>query len=400
MEFIPQEQRPGDTYEFPVNLGLEHGVTFDNTRTAFDLLGAKDSVVLPARLMGSAINMQGRIPRDMLAAMGNGASNGGDGGGSYFSGLDAKVMALAKGGEFYREIALHYGPGGAAAAASNIGVVSTVISGTNLGAGGPMVVELTRASWSGGLYNLMVGGYVDIYQADGTTLVAADVEVTGVPAPGTNRIRLAKTGSAAVVAGTDVIVPRGSKGKACYGMQAILENTGTLFEINASTYPQWNAVKYPIGGPMLRAKILGMAALLQENGLKRGGKLFLNAKAFADLAEEANDQRTDFGPDAVIRQGAENLMYKTPAGVIEVAVDMIMKQSLGMFIARDVGKRVGSTDNTFRTQGSREWYFQELENAAGAQLQCFTNQAPVLEIPYHCAILTGIASTGDTIPTA
>lgn len=399
MEFIPREMRPGDTYEFPVALGIEHGVTHDNTRTAFTLLGAKDSVALPARLRGAAINMQGRIPRDMLAAMGNGASNGGDGGGSYFDGLDAKVMALAKGGEFYREIALHYGPGSAAAAAANIGVANNVISGTNFGAGGPVVVELTKASWSAGLYNLMVGGYVDIYQADGTTLVESDVEVTGVPAAATNRIRLAKSGVTTMIDPTDIIVARGAKGKSCYGVQAILENVGTMFEINAGTYPQWNAVKYAVGGPLTRAKILGLAARLQQNGLKKGGKVFVNANAFADLAEEANDQRTDFGPDAVIQQGAENLLYKTPAGVFEVAVDMIMKQSIAMFMARDVGKRVGSTDNTFRTQGSREWYFQELENAAGAQLQCFSNQAPVLEIPYHCAILTGVVSTADTAPS-
>lgn len=399
LEFIPREMRPGDTYEFPVQLGIEHGVTHDISRTAFTLLGAKDSVALPARLRGAAINMQGRIPRDMLAAMGNGNSNGGDSGGSYFDGLDAKVMGLAKGAEFYREIALHYGPGSSTAAASNIGVVAAIISGTNLGAGGPIVCEITKASWTAGLWNLMVGGYVDVYEADGTTLVESDVEVTGVPNAAVNRIRLAKSGVTTDVDATDIIVPRGSKAKSCFGMQAILENTGAMFEINAGTYPQWKAVTHAIGGAFTRAKILSLAAKLQQNGLKKGGKLFVNANAFADLAEEANDQRTDFGKDAVIEQGAENLLYKTPAGIVEVAVDMLMKQSIAMFIARDTGKRVGSTDNTFRTQGSREWFFQELENAAGAQLQCFSNQAPVLEIPYHCAICTGVVSTGDTAPT-
>lgn len=400
MEFIPKEQRPGDTYEFPVSLGLEHGVTHDNTRTAFTLLGAKDSVTKPARLRGAAINMQGRIPRDMLAAMANGNSNGGDSGGSYFDGLDAKVTALAKGAEFYRELALHYGPGSASAAAANIGVCSTVVSGTNFGGSGPMVVDLTRASWSAGLWNLMVGAYVDVYEANGSTLVAADVEVTAVNVS-LNRITLSKSGSTAAIEATDVILPRGSRTLSCYGVQPILENAGTLFEISAATYPQWKALSYAAGGAMTRAKILNLAARLQQNGLKKGGKMFVNANTFADLAEEASDlQRFTGNTEAIKRQGAENLEYKTPAGVIEVAVDLVMKQGIFMFIAKGVGKRVGSTDNTFRTQGSREWFFQELENAAGAQLQCFSNQAPILETPYWCAIGTGVQNSGDTSPSA
>lgn len=400
MEFIPKEQRPGDTYEFPVALGLEHGVTHDNTRTAFTLLGAKDSIVKPARLRGAAINMQGKIPRDMLAAMANGNSKSGDSGGSYFDGLDAKVMGLSKGAEFYRELALHYGPGAGAAGASNIGVVSTIVSGTNLGAGGPIVCDLTRGSWSAGLWNLMVGALVDIYEADHTTLVESDVEVLAVN-PTLNRVTLAKTGVTTDVDATDVIIQRSAKGKSCMGVQPILENATTLFEINAATYPQWRAISFAVGGAVTRAKILNLAARLQQNGLKKGGKMFVNANTFAVLAEEAAAlQRFTGNTEEIKRQGAENLEYKTPAGVVEVAVDMVMKQGIFMFLAKGVGKRVGSTDNTFRTQGSREWFFQELENAAGAQLQCFSNQAPVLETPYWCAIGTGVTNTGDTLPSA
>jgi hypothetical protein len=399
MDFVPKDQRPGDTYEFPVRLGLEHGVTHDVSRTAFTLLGSKDSVALPARLRGAAINMQGRIPRDVLAAFNNGVSNGGDGGGSYMDAIDAKVLGLAGGGELYREIALHYGPGTGAAAA-NIGVCSTVVSGTNFGSSGPMVVDLTRASWSAGLWNLMVGAYVDVYAANGSTLKESEVEVTAVD-PSHNRVTLSKSGVTTDIDPTDIILPRGSKGKSCYGAQAILENTGSLFELDAAVYPQWRAIQIAIGGALTRAKIMALAAKLQQNGVKKGGKLFVNANTFADLAEEANQlQRFNENTASVKRQGAENLEYKTPAGVIEVAVDMIMKQSIAMFFATGVAKRVGSTDLTFRTQGSREWFFQELENAAGAQLQMFSNQAPICEIPYHCAILSTISNTGDTLPSA
>jgi hypothetical protein len=314
-----------------------------------------------------------------------------------------KVTTLAKSGDFYREIALHYGPGPGSTALCDIGVVSTIVSGTNLGAGGPIVCDLTRASWSVGLWNNLVGGYVDIYEADGATLVESDVEVTAVD-PTHNRITLSKSGVTTDVDATDKIMPRSAKGRSCVGVQGILENVGSLFEISAATYPQWRSVSYSVGGAMSRAKIMRLAARLQQNGLKDGGKLFVNGNAFADLAEEANELQRFVGNNgaegSVTFQGQQNLSYKTPAGIIEVAVDLVQKQSLGFFIAKNTGIRVGSTDNTFSSPGSRQWFFQELEGKAGARIQLFGNQAPLLKIPYWCAELTGIASNADTTPSA
>jgi len=381
----------GDDFQVTVKLGLEHGVTRDNTRTAFTLMGAVDSVTKPARLAGSSINIQGRIPREMLAAMSNGNEA------SYGEGLDTKVVGLAAGLEFHREIDLHYGCGSAAAAAANIGVISTIVSGANLAA--PIVADLTRASYSAGIWNLMVGGIVDILQADATTVRAAEVTVTAVN-HSFNRVTLFKTGSAVLPVATDILVPRTGRTLSCYGVQAILENTGSMFGISAATYPQWKALQFAVGGAMTRAKIMSVGARLRQNGLRRGGKMFVNANTFADLAEEGNTLFRELEAKTIRVQGAENIQYKTACGIVDVAVDDVMKQGIWMFLGNKVGRRVGSTDNTFTLPGSRKWFFQELENAAGAQLQGYMNQAPLLDIPYHCAIGTGVTNTADTSPSA
>lgn len=395
-DFVPfmTAEKIGDLFQFPVRLGLEHGVTRDDTRSAFSLSGALDSVVLPAQISGSSINMEGTIPRPMQAAMAAGNMA------SYDQSMDAKILGLAGGGELNREIDLHYGVGPGATVSDNIGVISTVVSGTNLGSSGPIVCDLTSASWSAGLWNLMVGAEVDIYDPDLSTPVETHVTVTAVSVAN-NRLTLSKTGSTALPATSDIIVPRDGLGNSCYGLNAILSNSGSLFNISAATYPQWKALSYAVSGAMTRAHVLAFAARLQQNGLKEGGKLFLNANAVADLIEEASDyQRYNNNTDSVKVQGAENVTYKTPAGLIEVATDMIMKQSLGMFLANENGKRVGTTDLTFRLPGSDDWFYQELESSAGSKLQMYSEQGIILTKPYHNALLTGISSTGDTDPSA
>lgn len=387
LEFIPQAKRPGESFTFSVRLGFEHGVTHDVSRTAYAMNSAVDSIVLPATLTGSTISLRGTIPRDLIA-MGLNPNA------TFEDPVGLKIEGLMDGGEFYREQALISGPGTGAALA-NMGVVNASVSGADLNA--TQVINITRASWSATTYTVLRGGKVDIYQADGTTLRAAEVDVTAM-VESTNRITVSKAGSGATVAATDIILARGAKGNSCVGLQPILENAGSLFGISAATYPLWKSLSYTVGGAMSRAHIQKLAGRLQSRGVRTGGRLFVNAMTFADLAEEVNTLRRNTDDKNVRVQGTANLEYDTPCGVIEVAVHSYMKQGIAIFIAKDVGKRVGSTDLTFRLPPSREWFFQELQDNAGAQLQIYSCQAPVLEKPSYCAILTSISNAGDTTP--
>jgi hypothetical protein len=394
--FIKKGMRGGDEFQHTIVTQLEHGVTRDNTRTSFNLAGAKDGKTAPARLRGSTINMQAEIPRDMLVA----GMNGGTISGEFEDALDLKVLGLLEGAEFSRELDLHWGVGSGAAAATNIGVVSTIVSGTNLGAGGPIVCDLTRASWAAGIWNKMLGAYVDIYEADHTTLVAAEVEVTGVDTT-LNRVTLAKSGSAADVDATDVIVPRLGLGMSCYGMGPILANTGSLFGINAATIPAWRAVAFSAAGAMTRAKILRMAARLNQNGLTTGGILFANGNTFGDLAEELSAlQQYTNDKQKAWRAGPSQLMYQTNCGDIEVINDPFMKQGEAHFFAKDQGIRVGSSDITTETPGSTKWHFEQIPGKAGASLQAYACQAPLLELPFLCARVSGLTNGADTTPSA
>lgn len=391
---MQQDSRPGLNYNFPVLVGVEGGQTANVDNSAFAINGAVDSQVLLATLDGATILMQAVLSYDTIYKGLNGAGNGSQGG-AFKTALEQAVEALLMGAAMYRELALAYGPGTSTAISCNIGQVEGTVSGANLAA--PQVVRLFVTSWIPGLWIMMTNHLVDIYQADGTTVRDTGVTVQSRPSPNQTRLQLFKTASAAVVAANDQIVPVGWRTKSCFGIEAIYNNASTLFGINAALSAPWRCMTFNAGGAMTRAKIMAYGAAIATNGVKNGGKLFVVSYAFADLAEEANALRRWTDSSTVRTQGASELVYITACGEISVTVYQYAKAGEAFFIAKDNMKRVGSTDITMRPiGGGAQGFFTHSTTTAGAQIKCFSNQAPVFEMPYRNFMITGIVSTVGT----
>lgn len=390
--FVAKELRPGEDYRFPLQATLEGGVTHDTSKTAFTLDSVVDSTVVIANLTGASILVAGNLPYDVIGLAMNGDS-------AYQTMVDFKVKGLMQAGELYRELALGYGGGTGAAVAASIATVSTSVSGANLNA--VQVVDMTRATWSAGLWNMMVGQRVDILQSDGDTSRETEVIVQAVSHTN-NRVTLYKSGSANTVATGDLIIVRGGEDTTCYGVKGILQNTGTLFGISAATYPFWQALTYSAGSAALTIqKIQDMGARLSRNGLEKGGKLYVAPETFADLVTELQDHDRYQNPTGDTKQtGFYTLTVKSACGPIEVVCYKCQQQGFAWFIGNGVGARVGAFDLTFSLPGTNDKFHVELETAAGVQYRIMTNQAPLLKIPYHCAIITNIQNNGDTTPSA
>jgi hypothetical protein len=389
-EFIPEELRPGDTYEWPLKASHEHGVTHNNDGTAFALNSVVDSVWVTARLDGSEVLIAGNVPYATQAKMKNGDA-------SQMGPVDMKVEALMESGELYRELNLLYGAGTGSTVLANIGVVANSVSGADLGT--PQVVNLTAASYSPGLWNNMTNALVDIYQSDLSTLRASDVKCSAI-ATSTCRVTLTKSGSSATVASGDVIALRSSKGKQCYGLQAILENSGSLFNISAANYPFWQALSVSAGGALTIAEVRQAMAKLHNNGLKDGGTLFVSSATFEDFVAEldSSDRWNDDNTGKPKRVGVDNIQIISAAGTVDIAIHTYMKQGIAMFLPNGKVKRVGAVDLTFSLPGSNEWFYVELEGNAGGQMRIYSHQAIVVECPYHAAIFTGITNNADVSP--
>jgi len=397
LEYIPQEFRPGLGYNVAVVTRNEHGQTADITSTAFAFKSAIDSKVENARLDGATVGIVGNVPYDVSFKGNNGAGQGNQGG-AFWKPYDLKVKMLVQSANLYRELLLMYGAGGAAftTAAANIGVFATTPTPAGTYAAGTATGAITVATNAPGLWNMMLGAKVDIY--NGSTLSRSAVEVKGYN-PETGLLTLGDhadatgTGAGTVPVAGYYIVPHGWLTKSAVGLQAQLSNTTTMFGIDAATVPMWRPIQLSVGGAMTANVITGLAARLANNG-GRGGKLFVSPATFADLVKDTIAlQRYTENTAKVKRQGAGQIAFETPVGPIEVVAHRYMKQSIAFFLPDGLAKRVGSTDVTFKGDGPNEFFFLELPSNAGYQLRVMQNQSAFIEIPYHAAILTGIVNS-------
>lgn len=407
-EFETRAQRQGGTYAFPILVSQEQGLTLQTDGGTNATNAAIDAVVKEAQIDGSEIITVSDMSSNELARSSNGASQGAGGDSSaYYEIADLKMEQNQLLGSRVREIQLAWGAGTATAIAADIGVVNASISGANLGAN--QVVNLTRASWINGLWPKMQNALVDIYQADGSTLRDSSVNVVTLTSVTQNRIQLFKTGSANTVAANDRIVLVGARTKSCYGIQAIGENTGTLFNIDALANIVWRVYQYTSFGAPTRAKIMTLATRMSAYGVKNGGKLFCASAMLSDLIEEMELTHhfetvgSDLAPKAK-RQGTTAIVYTTPAGDIQVTVHPYWKQGFAFFHGNKMngkgknGKRIGSTDFTY-DENKGGMMFRALEGFTGARIRGYSHQAPILTVPWHCAWISGITSNADTLPS-
>jgi hypothetical protein len=339
-----------------------------------------------------------------LAKSANGANKSSQTSPAFFAIADLKMQNTMAGAERVREIQTAFGAGTGSTISADIGVVSSSVSGANLAA--PQIVNITRASWNPGLWPLMQNALIDIYQSDGTTLRESSVTMQTVTDTTKNRLQLFKTASGNTVAANDRIVLNGAKGKSCYGIQAIGENSGTLFNIDASANVVWRVGSSTSFGAPTRSKIQQLGNSLKTRGVKKGGFLYCCSTMFSDLAEEidsAGRVMVDGNTPKEKRQGTSRLVYTTAAGDITVVSHNYWKQGFAFFLANHpdkagtVGNRIGATDLTF-DQNRGGMMFRPLEASTGARIRMYSHQAPILNIPWHCQWISGITSNADTLP--
>lgn len=402
--FVPKESRNGRSFNVPVVVSLEQGQTADVSGTAFAIKPSRGSVIKEATLDGASLLFTGDIPYDAMlrSRNGNGDKKSGN---SFKEAFEMKTKGLMDQGDFYGEVAMHYGCGTGATIADDIGVIAASGTGTNLTGG--VVVPLTLATWAPGVWARMTNALVDIYNAAGTTLVADAVVVNAVnpdyalaASPPSPNLTLATTSETttggattpAALAGTR-LVPRGWAQKNCIGVISQMKNTGTQFGINAASYAIWKPVQIATTGTLTRLKIQSIAARMFPTGIRQGAKLRVSAPVFADLAEETESQRQYISNEEARQVSATKIVYRSPVGALEVVLDSMMKYGTAAFYGKEAkGVRVGSSPLTFRGKGD-EWFFLELPNNAGSQIRCMSNFAPFFHQPNKTAIITGLTPT-------
>jgi hypothetical protein len=263
---------------------------------------------------------------------------------------------------------------------SGIGTVASLAS---------QVITLTAASFADGLYIGSEGMEIDVYQADKTTLRQANLTITAVdPALYT----LTVSGTTTGIVSTDVIFVKGSVGKECFGLDAIITNTGSMFGVDAAAYSLWKGSSYACGSaPLTMAKVLsGAAQAIARGGLSRDAVLLVHPSSWNNLNSDQGALRQYVDDKNSAANGFEKITYRGPNGKIEVVAHPMVKRGEAFLIDPKNLRRVGSQDISSKTPGMDSEIFIHSQTMSAYILRTYSNQAILCEKPAQCVKFTAI----------
>lgn len=392
----------GREYYWPVRLGLELGVSFSLTHNAYALGEAVDAIYQDATVSGAEMTVRSQISYGQMSTL---SESKGDSAKAYDQGVAIKILGMTQGHELFREMQLWWGPGSDAAPVGNIGVVANT-GAINTPAAGQMYLTITRASFIPGFWQNYQNGLFDLYTGSTKGNSNAALQVVGVDV---QKCRLTVTGNATDIAALDNDASAGYKiefhgavANSMLGVEPIALTSGSIFGISNATYPQWKMITFAVNGVLTFDNVTGALSVAADNGLKRGGKLYLCNRTWTDLLNDEVALRRYFG-DAMggkASPGFKELEFITASGVITIKPYQYMKQGNAAFIPMDVWHRVGSSDITATLPGNpNEFFFLQLPSNNGAELRTYSDQALIADFFYTSIWFTGIESTFDAVPS-
>lgn len=394
----------GREYYWPVRLGLELGVSFSLTHNAYALGEAVDAVYQDAVVSGAEMTVRSQISYGQMSTL---SESKGDSAKAYDQGVAIKILGMTQGHELFREMQLWYGPGSATTPVGNIGVVAAT-GAIDTPATGQVYLTITRESFIPGFWQNFQNGLIDLYAPAATTPVNtnAALQVVGVDV---QKCRLTLTGNATDVAAIDAnaaagydIEFHGAVANSMIGVEVIANTVGSVFGISNSTYPQWKMITFDVNGALTFDSVMGALSIAADNGLKRGGTLYLCNRTWTDLLNDEVALRRYFGDQmgGKASPGFSELEFISAVGVIKIKPYMYMKQGNAAFIPTEMWHRVGSSDITATLPGNPdEFFFLQLPSNNGAELRTYSDQALIADFFFTSIWFTGLENTYDAQPS-
>lgn len=368
VKFVERTKQPGNFYHAPVILGLEHGVTFAAPdEGAFNLNApisgqTKDAVVRGYQL----------VLRSALSYAAASRALGGEPR-AFEDATKWLVENMKRSVDRKLEAELFYGQIG-------YGTVSSVAGN---------VITLTTAQWAPGIW---VGGEgMRIEVRSSANVLRGDAYLTAVDM--TNRT-ITVDALPAGTTGTDIIWHYGAYGKEFAGVHKIITNTGELFGIDASAYSLWKGNSSSASGTLGFDELSDALARAVEKGLDSGVTVFVNPRTWVDLLNELVAKR-QFDSSYKTNEGIsghENLTFFSQNGKLEVVSSIFVKEGYAYALCLEDFVRIGSTDVTFKRPGQGDEFFKDLNDAAGYELRCYTDQALFCRAPGKQTLIDSIVN--------
>lgn len=365
-----QKTKLGNSYNQPVILGLEHGVTYAaSDDDAFALNDAVAGTVKNASVRGNPVVLSSVLGYKAAASAVGGNEK------SFMDATKFLVANMVRSITKKMEISMIYG-------GSGLGTVASV-AGTD--------IVITTAQWASGIWSGAENMPIEITAADGTT-VRGETYITGVNLE-TRTLTLNALPGGTVA--TDIVWMKSARGNEMAGIHKILTNTGTLFDISAATYSLWKGNSYNAAGALSLAKIERAIALAVAKGLDTDVTVLVSPATWADLLVEQTALRkfdSSYSPDG-LKSGAKSITFYGQNGMVSIEPTIYCKEGFAYILDMDSFLRVGACEVTFERPGGEGKFFQDLEARAGYQLRAFSDQALFCDAPGRSVVISGIVNT-------
>lgn len=271
------------------------------------------------------------------------------------------------------------------------------ISGTPATSGSNKVATISAAQWAPFIWAGNEGMEFDCYNS--TTLINTNaplVLVTSDPVARTVTISGNATDLGNLANGYTFYY-RGAYGVEMTGAHGILNNTGSLFNIDASAYSLWKSLQYaPTSGALSFQKLKKAIAIGVSKGLDEDCLLLVHPSTWDDLNSDiAALRKTDKTEVTKVEIGTEEIVYKSQNGSTKVMASAFMKEGFahGYCNPKAYWKRLGAADVTMNMPGMGSEMFLHLPNNAGVEFRGYTHQAILCMAPAKQFVISNIVNT-------
>lgn len=375
IKFAEGDQQQGGTFNQPVGLGLEHGITFEAGDVVANLNSAVAGKLENAQVTGYQI--VGRAQFGWTTASRAAGSKK-----AFRAATEIVLKNLMLSVKKKAEGLILYGQSG-------LGTIDTVSGSTQ--------INLTPATTAEGLWVGMTNMPIDIYNS--TTLVKSNVRITAVDILSTGAVRLTVDDLGTAAAGHELYYYN-SFGKQFMGINKILTQTGgTLFNISQTSYPDlWQGTTYGAAGQLTYGKVVRALAKALPKGGEGSFKGYVHPETWQDVVAEMETTTATYDSrykPSVLERGVNSIKFHCVAGVVELVASTHVKRGDAFLLLQDgCWKRIGSTDVTMRVPGvSDQQIFVPLANAAGFEVRCYADFAPFCDKPAANVKITGITQS-------
>lgn len=355
----------GELIRFDVQLTSEHG--FSTGTGSITLNGAVAQETAKAQVSGFSLVLQSRVSYDLVSR-----ATGGDKK-AFAQFADKKFIPMAESFQKRCEI-IDMGYGRRS--------LGKVVSNTS----GALVISpdtWSTAIWAGSK-GMVLEAFTDVAagtQHDGDlTVSAVDVANKTVTVTGT---------STAVVA-NDLLFYKGFAAASGYGLMDIAVNTGTLYNISATTYETWASQAYDVGTSAITlGKILEAAALSANMGADEGLTCLIPHSSYEALnADEAALRAYDKSyTKNKGENGFESLTFHSAAGPLEIVPAPYIKDGEGILFPERYTYKLGSTDTTNNVGKDGDIIF-DLESTSDKEMRMFRDATVFCEKPAQIVRMT------------